>query len=82
MWSEQCEVTDPKCSSQITQSSHQLVTVWEDDPRDICYSLARNLGAMSSNARVYGTLDIGFEKLADYATDYDVGEINFALSPQ
>ncbi len=74
-------VTDPKCSSNIPQSSSQIVNVWKSFPKDECYSLTRNLATTPPNPEVNQEVTITFEKLSNYANNYDAWDTNYHLSP-
>ncbi len=74
-------VTDPKCSSNIPLTASQQVRVWEDFPKDECYSLVKNLAASPLNPEVNQEVTLTFNKLSNYASEHDIWDTDYTLSP-
>ncbi len=75
-------VTDGKCVASSTLTAEQTVTVWEHYPKNQCYSMAQDMGVLTSNPVEYDPLTIQFKKLTNYAYDYDPWETERTLTPQ
>ena len=63
-------------------TASQLVTVWEDYPRDECYTLFRNFNTDPEQPEVDEQVSITFDKLTNYANDYDAWDPLYTLSPE
>jgi len=75
------DVTDCQCSSSIEQFSEKQFTVWEERPRNECYTILNDLVASPQFAKQGEKVEITFTKISNYAgIDYSKTAINTKIN--